>query len=317
MPALITHYLFGEEALNRGTCAGFLEPAAGRDGRRTAFDLGCQGPDPFFFAYTTPRGGSLRRLAHELHARKVSAAFEQLRLGLADLAPEERPLGRAFACGVLAHYALDRRAHAYVFAMEHALCGADPALADAHHETHALIEGEIDCGMLDLYRGLSTARFAPAGVLEGNAQVEQAAGRLMASVAREVYGIAARPGDYALALGNARTCYRLIEPYGSARSRKVAQLERMLRPHSLLESLAHRSDLGAAGNASMNAGGFEWESPWGGARSSEPFAAVFERALGEYPQVVEAFLNGGSMREVVARVNYDGQAMDAEETAAL
>lgn len=315
MPALITHYLFGEEALNRGACLGTLDHAASGDPRRTAFDLGCQGPDPLFYGYTTLRGPRIRDLAHQMHVSKVSSMFEQLRRGVESLSPAEQPVGQAFACGMLTHYALDRRAHAYVFAHQYEIIDNAPELAKAHHEVHALIESEIDSGMLDHYRGLRTASFAPVSVLEGNAQVERVAGALLANVAREVYKTDLRTGDYSGCLADARLVYRLIEPHGSARSQRIAGIERRLHEYSLLGSLAHRNDLGMEGNASMNASGHAWTDPRTGTVSHEPFTAVFERALDEYAQLVEVFLSGAPMRGHVAGINYDGKSMDEHENA--
>ena len=70
MPALITHYLFGEEVLPQ------VDDVVGSsDTERDAFLIGCQGPDPFFFGVTTPRGSDVRALGREMHRRKMGAAL--------------------------------------------------------------------------------------------------------------------------------------------------------------------------------------------------------------------------------------------------
>lgn len=326
MPALITHYLFGEEALNRGlfpTPEGFgasPRPGARDEELRQAFCLGCQGPDPFFFAVTTPRGAIVRSMGGAMHRERMTDAFDELRLGWTRLPEDARAAGQAFAAGMLAHYALDRVAHPYVYTHEFELCDDNPELGDAYHEVHALIESEVDCGMLDAYRGRSVAGFAPAGVLEASDKVVQVAGALLADVARAVFRIPLRPTDYARALEDMRLCYRAIEPYESGRTRALGLLERGLRPHSQLMALAHRVELGA-GNASMNPGRLPWRDPFktgdDGAPlvSTEGFAEVFERALSGYPRLVRTFLGGEPMGPAVERLDYSGRRLGADELA--
>ncbi len=312
MPALITHYLFGEEALNRGLLPGFDEGGAGGAARRTAFLLGCQGPDPFFFAVTTPRGAAARSLAGAMHRTRVAPAFDRLRADLAKLPEADRPAGEAFVCGMLAHYALDRTAHPYVYAMEGELCDGSADLADARSEVHAVIESEIDCGVLDRYRGRTAAEFPPVGVLEGDERVVRAAGALTAELAGTVFGLPLRPADYGRALGDMRLCYRLIEPCGCARSRRIARLERAVRPHSQLASLAHRVDQGAD-NPSMNPGRRPWVDPFKGGASDEGFAEVFERALGDYAAAAAAYRAGEPSAGFVGGLDYSGRPMGPGE----
>lgn len=301
MPALITHYLFGEEAL-----PSLEGNAAWDEGRRRAFLLGCQGPDPFFFAVTSLRGNAQRSLASHMHRRSCPEAFEAIRDGLGLLAPDDRPIGTAFACGLLAHYALDVTAHPYVYAMEGGLCGASPDLADARGEVHAVIESDLDAGMLALLRGVTCGKWVPVSALEGDARAESAAGALMAHCAQAVFGLDVRPVDYAGALADMRLCYRAIEPAGSALSRGLGRLERLARKHSQLEALAHRDDLDET-CASMNPGGRTWTDPFTGTVSDEGFAAVFARAQQRYERDVAAFLGGRPCAEITRGLDYAGR----------
>lgn len=307
MPALMTHYLFGEEALNRGALPHLDGANVGEETLR-AFYLGCQGPDPFFFAVTTPRGSAARKLAGAMHRDGIAASFASLRDGIGHLPAEDRPIGRAFAHGMIAHYALDRCAHPYVYAMENELCDADESLADAHHEVHAIIESEIDCGMLDAYRGRSTAEVAPVSVLNGAPRATLAAGALMADVANRVFGLGLRPVDYGKALDGMRLCYRLIEPCGSRRSRWLGLLERAVRPHSQLASLAHRTDQGAD-NPSMNPLRHAWTDPFKGGTSNEGFVEVFERALDGYADLLGRFEAGDERLARACSLDYSGRPL--------
>lgn len=311
MPALITHYLFGEEVLPQ------VDDVVGSsDTERDAFLIGCQGPDPFFFGVTTPRGSDVRALGREMHRRKIGAALVQMRSDLEKLPEADRAVGQAFLCGMLAHYVLDRTAHPYIYAMEYELCDNSPELGDAYHEVHALIESELDCGVLDHYRHCNVEEFAPVMVLEKDPQAMRAAGALTAEMASRVYGLKIRPSDYEGALDDMRLCYRAIEPYDSGRVRRLAAAERVARPHSMLEALSHRADQGAD-NLSMNPGGRQWDDPFKGGRSTESFVEVFERGLAEYPALARAFVAGAPMEEITEHLDYSGRRLGADEDARM
>ena len=321
MPALIAHYLFGEEALNRGGDPRIDGVQTGPELARRAFLLGCQGPDPFFFCFTSVRRAAAR-LGGAMHRGRVGEAFDLIRAGVEGFGPEGRPAGEAFALGLVAHYVLDRTAHPFVYAQEFELCGRGDeggavggedgrrgreGLADARSEVHAVIESEIDCGALAHYRGCSVAEFPPVGVLEKPDGGLLPAGTLMAKVGTTLFGLDVRPDDYEGAVDDMRLCYSLIEPHGSPRSRRIARLERAVRRHSLLESLAHRADRPEADARSMNAGHAAWTNPFTGAVSRESFVDLFERALDDYPRAAATFLGDGPFEAYARSVDYSGR----------
>lgn len=307
MPALVTHYLFGEEVLHR--LEANLCPT---DEARDLFLMGCQGPDPFFFAVTTSRGATVRSMGSNMHRRRVSATFDRLRADVALLPEGDQELGRAFTAGLLAHYVLDRNAHPFVYAHEYELCDYNRELADAYHEVHAVIESDLDCGMLDHLRGVSCERFAPASVLQSGPEALLVAGTLLAQAARAVFSLDVRPTDYSGAVADMRLCYQAIEPFGSPRQRNIARAERLARPHSQLAALSHRTDLGAD-NPSMNMGRLPWADPFKDARSSESFPEVFERGVEDYLGVFAAFEAGLPMAPLTAGLDYHGKPMDGRE----
>ncbi len=307
MPALITHYLFGEEALHR--LGHDLCPT---DQARDAFLIGCQGPDPFFFAVTCTRGGAIRSMGGQMHRRRVSAAFDRLRSDVERLPQDGRPVARAFTAGLLAHYVLDRNAHPYVYAMEYGLCDYNRELADAYHEVHAVIESELDCGMLDHLRGLRCDAFPPVGVLQAGDEVLAAGGTLLSQTARAVFDLDVRPVDYPGAVADMRMVYRQIEPFGGSRQRGIARAERLAKPHSQMASLAHRCDQGQD-NASMNLDHQAWDDPFKPGQSAESFPEVFERALVDYLLVFPRFMAGEPMAQLTGGLDYHGKPMDGRE----
>ncbi len=315
MPALITHYLFGEEVLSRGLLPDLDNTAPADDPRQIAYLVGCQGPDPFFFRVRTGRLVPVRSMGSAMHRSYMSSAFEQMRSDVALLPADDAEIGRAFTCGVLAHYALDRIAHPFIYCHEFELCDNSKGLHTAHHEVLAVIESEIDCGILDLYRHCSVADFPPVSVLEENDHAAAIAGGLIARLGHTVYGLPLRSGDYGAALNDMRMVYRNIEPYGSREVRVLGDIERVLHGHSILQSLAHRTDQGAD-NPSMNLEHDTWQDPFKGATSSASVPELFESALDDYALLVPQFLNGAPMSELTHHIDYGGRLLGADEARA-
>ena len=145
MPAIITHHIFGEDVL-RTLPAGMVEG----EEEVLAFLLGNQGPDPLFARFSTAPSVAVRcrRLGHAMHDGRVVEAAFAMRDGVSHLPVADERVGRAFALGALGHYALDRTAHPFVFAQQEALAAAEPSLAGAGSELHAVIESDIDSWIL-------------------------------------------------------------------------------------------------------------------------------------------------------------------------
>ena len=307
MPALLTHHLFGDTALPQ-LPTGLV---AGED-QRAAFLLGNQGPDPFFFAVTTARGASVRSMGHLMHSEHMAASFEVLRASVERLPEADRGVGRAFVCGMLGHYVLDRTAHPFVYAQEFALCDDSAELHDAYHEVHALIESDIDAAMLRRLKEASVREFAPVRALDASPRVLRAAGALLAQCASVVYGLPLRATDYANALGDMRLCYRAIEPAGSRRSRRLGAAERTVRAHSQLEALAHRVDIPADAPA-LNPGRLPWVDPFGGETYTDSFVDRFEEAGHAYHLLLTQLLDGADTRQITRGLDYEGRQLGADE----
>ena len=330
MPALIAHYLFGVDALKAPELAR-LRDATSAPAARAAFLLGCQGPDPFFFAATTTRAPFLHSLARRMHRDHTGRTFELLRSAAARFVPADggqRPpagdpsrLLQAFACGMLAHYALDRCAHPYVYAMEDALCRSTPDLADAHHEVHALIESDIDVVMTAgksgdgsvarravhaVFCDIDEVRAAKVALGDASAPATLAIGHAVAAVASQAYGLQAGPDDWAGALDDMRRCYRVIELADAGGSRAVGAVERRVRPHSILQALAHSG--GPEAIRSMNLDHRRWSDPHSGISSSESFIDVYERSLAWYREAANSYLDGVPCIDIAAGVNHYGRS---------
>ncbi len=309
MPALITHHLFGERSaalLPEGVITGEEE--------LLAFLLGNQGPDPFFFRATSPSSNSsAHKLASGMHNGHMTEAFIALRDGVSHLPKQDAGIGRAFALGMLSHYALDRVAHPFIYAQEFALIEANPELKDGMSEVHAVIEADLDSWMLWTSRRATVHDCPPAGELARTERICRVAGALTSQVAWAVFGLEVGATDYAGAADDMELCYRAIEPYGSFKNRALGTVERLARPHSQLVSLSHRittDDSCWVANLEHH----EWKHPFAPEVSCDSFTDRFEKGLAGWPSLAQAFTHGGEeLREAVARLNYSGTPLGEDE----
>ena len=308
MPALTTHHLFGEESVER-LPQGIV--ASGNE--RTAFILGNQGPDPFFFRVRTPNMRTCMKLAQVMHRSRMTRQMEALREGVQRLPQEDAGVGRAFALGLLSHYVLDRNAHPFVYAQQWGIQETDPSLKDSGSQVHAVIESDLDVLMLQLKRyGATTAECPPADELATNERVDRVAGALFSNIATTVYGLDVGISEYGGAVADMKLVYTLIEPAGSMRARTFEGIERaFVSDYSMLRSLAHRVTTEVpAGTGNLRH--LRWKDPFTEQESSESFPEVFDRALDDYEQAAALFIDG-DMPALTGHVNYSGRVLTPDE----
>lgn len=306
MPAIITHYLFGEEAAGELPASLFPDKE-----HKLAFLLGNQGPDPFFFRFLgLPKSiSAAQELGPRMHDEHIAQAFQALRDAVPSLPKADQSLGRAFALGMLAHYALDRQAHPYVFGIQYEIVEANKEdMEGADSEVHAVIESQLDSWMLMHLRHRTVQQCPPYKDIETTPRINRVAGALLSQVAWKVFGIDLGADEYGAAVKNMTFVYKNIEPAGSIKGSALGLVEEKIRGnYSILSSLAHEvvgTDDTPLANAENNA----WKHPWTHEVEYDSFLDRFNAALLGYPRLAKAFIAGGAeLTKAVDGLNYEGQ----------
>lgn len=305
MPALITHHIFGED-IAAELPAGIVEG----EEELLAFLLGNQGPDPFFARFSTvpDRAAACHRFASLMQGGGMTRAFMALRDGVSHLPSPDERIGRAFALGLLGHYALDRAAHPFVIAQERALAEVDESLAASRRAVHALIESDIDSWILWEKRRATVQERPSSSNLMRTERIDRVGGALFSQIAFKTYGLAIGGGEYAGSTSDYERVYRLIEPVGSLRSGLARRAARLVRGDFLADACAHyvrRTDECPAANLDRH----PWRHPFTGEVRTDSFADLFDEARLAYPELAEVFSRGNEarMRELVAGLNYAGK----------
>lgn len=145
MPNYYAHLQFGALVL-----AALPESLRMHIGEETdAYTLGQYGPDPLYF-YRPIRGGAVRAVGRAAHRQPARGLMERCRQAVG----EGRPFALGYTAGLLCHFALDSRCHAYISTLE-----------ESGKIVHSSIETEFD-RFLMARGGLDPARETPMPVPE-------------------------------------------------------------------------------------------------------------------------------------------------------
>ncbi|MDR0400195.1 MAG: hypothetical protein LBH51_04560 [Treponema sp.] len=188
MPSQILHTLFGEDVITAmyrrlGPRFGLVADKALEKIRRdyrTAFALGCQGPDIFYHSQgRRPVGLEYGTLLHRRGAGVFTAGL--LKMGLPDPPPDAEDIARGrrekginalgvYALGFMTHAILDREAHPYIVYKSAALggpagSGGGDSGGGRRARHHAFFERIIDVLMLKELRGEEAASWDQEAIL--------------------------------------------------------------------------------------------------------------------------------------------------------
>ncbi|MBQ9057632.1 MAG: hypothetical protein IJ125_00430 [Atopobiaceae bacterium] len=310
MPALITHYLFGEQLL---ASHEQLKSLVTSEEERTAFLVGNQGPDPLFFRWKDPlKFVSTSKLGSKLHASRMSAFFDELRFALGRLPQTDQRVGRAFALGFLGHYTLDRMAHPFIYAQQYMIVDLGEGLEQSEGKVHALVESDLDSMMLWRLHRRTVEQDAPADVLMCSSRSRRVAGALVAQAANVALGEIVEPTLFGHAIEDMTRFYQLSEPEGNPLSKLVGNFERLAKKDSLVQALGHKvvhDDRCAWANEEHA----HWTHPFTGEDSCDSFQDRFDAALNDYVQVSQSFLDGAPAEKFTQHIDYSGRHLDADE----
>lgn len=305
MPALITHHIFGQDAVAK-IPEGLIE---GQE-ELLAFLLGNQGPDPCFTRMLgrPSATAAVRRLGREMHAAHASEALFATRNAIAHLPASDSRVGRAFVLGLVGHYALDSIAHPLVYAGQKELASLHGDLSDAERELHGLIESELDTWILWEKRSQDASDFSPSTALARTDAIDRVSGAVMSAVALKVFGISISSAEFPAAVRDYEIYLRAIDAYDSPRSLLISSIETLVRPHSLTRAMAHRPNRThecPAANLDRNG----WVNPWTGTASTASFADLYDEALEKYPRMAETLVRGdrASFDSIGAGLSYEGK----------
>jgi len=149
VPGLITHYICGEAVIHE------LPPNIQdilQNGRQL-YNLGCQGPDMFFYYLPGLLKRNLRNLGVDMHKTHVGDFFSRMLDSQQAAEPLRQRMIFAYICGYLTHYTLDCNAHPYVYYKSGFRVKGDKTPRLRYSVRHRSFETAIDVLMLKMMSG--------------------------------------------------------------------------------------------------------------------------------------------------------------------
>ena len=145
MPAVITHYLSAQKALEKssGTITKIVQNCP------QVFALGTQGPDFFFFH---PKGKKYPLTGQRMHHQGINKFFYEALDYSKERSSNEKELLAAYLLGFVSHYAVDTATHPYIY-YHTGFSNSKGKLSFPYSYYHRLFETQVDVLLSDYYSG--------------------------------------------------------------------------------------------------------------------------------------------------------------------
>jgi hypothetical protein len=304
MPAVLTHHLFGKAVISQ--LGGGVFPT--RD-EREAFLLGNQGPDPFFYALLTPSLKEVKAFGSTLHSERIDASLAAMRKYVRSLDANQEKVADAYLCGYICHFTLDSIEHPLVFAQQNAITNAGVKGLDdsAGSFVHGQIETDLDSMMLYRSSGKTVRDFViTRQVLRANKAVLFLLDDLYANVSWYVYGLPLPDDAFSRSVKDMRISVRLMQSRGGTKRTLLGYVERLVRPHSLVQAMSHRTDVGEQSEFN-NSEHQSWTNPFTNEDSDASFSDLFDSAVQVALENLRLHAEGAATALITAGLDFSGK----------
>jgi hypothetical protein len=302
MPAILSHHILGRSVLAKLESDSYNS----RD-ERDAFLLGNQGPDPLFYSTFSTQLVNIKTLGSRMHGEQVEQVLETWRNMLSSFRPGERRILEAYISGFLCHFALDRAAHPLIFAYQNAITAAGvPGLnADSGSFVHGQIEADLDVYLLYKLTGRTIGEYViPKQVLYSSDEALALIDKLYVAAAK-IYKLDVPGNAFSLSVRDMRLVVKISYSPGGTRRNILGRLERLVRPHSLLQAMSHRSEAYIAcwyANESHQ----DWIHPGTGATNNAAYLDLFNQAVDTAVSDIVIFEIGVPISRISQGVDFSG-----------
>lgn len=311
MPAIMTHYFYGEDTYF--TTANTLRSHTGEE--KQAYLLGCQGPDPFESLQLAPRLHEYKRLGLKLQTDQIEECLANFKGSLAYLSDHERPTGRAYVAGYIAHFELDSRVDPFIGAWQQQLCDAGIEGLDERDARVVKAEVERDLDEMVLYTktGKTVDSFHPVQCLEASDRIFSIVNRMYRYMLLKTYNEVTPHNLFSGAINAHRTMMRMMRsPHVTDLQSELAsafEINILHRRHSLYRAMAHRARKEATSEFD-NSKHEVWINPYTGSIDEASFWDLFYETQGEVQTDLNCFLsqdfNAEKAKLITHGLDFDG-----------
>lgn len=283
MPGFTTHYLFGQQTyqqLHTSTLKRTIQK------NHTAFCLGLQGPDIFFYdplsavcrihpgsiAHTTGTGTFLK------HLLKSPVIF---------CTKEEQLIAHAYILGFIGHYLLDAACHPYIYAKTHYDCPKKEKKGYLAH--HIRLETDIDSTLLWFYQRRHPSEFHQnESIALSKEQADVISAALSYAFSNTYPNLHLNRHRILLAIHAMQKGTKLLYDPSGRKKLLLRRIESICPGYPVISPMIP-SDTLLFHKDPCNSRHAIWQNPWASDHSSsESFFDLFEAAQEEYADILNA-----------------------------
>lgn len=280
MPNIITHALFAQDLLNKFDAPSLNE-------RTHLFQAGANGPD-FLFFHNVPfpktlRPTPLRKIAGELHQGHVNefyaSALESIRN---EKNPDIREDMTAYACGHLAHWALDSVVHPYVYYKTGNCSGRS---SWNHHRYESL----LDAIMLKVKKNQTIQGFDASRIADCSMEEARAVSRIYVPAVRRIFSMEIEPHQILESLNDWESMQKVFRDPSGSKIRTARFFEKGLGISNLVSGYSVPAKV--EDNVDLiNLKHQVWHHPVTGEESDDSVFDLYQKALHRASVVIRLFL---------------------------
>lgn len=275
MPSLITHYLCGE---------GWLKKLDNNEIKslilkhRSAFNIGTQGPDIFFYYRIWPwsKTKGIDKIGSKMHNSKVSLIFLE---GIKYIkeAKTNKELLTAYFLGYASHLALDSITHPYIYYMTG--FEGEAGFKQKYSCYHSKFEKAIDILMLEREFKLSHLDLKVKDLIFIKPFEANILGGLYERILLNTFQLQLSPQEVSIAILDMIKVYSLLEDKKGKKMCLFEWLEKKLRYTSYVSSNIYPHILNNSLDY-LNLQRKPWHPPWDNSQiNRESFVDLFDKAI--------------------------------------
>ena len=277
MPGLLTHYICGQSVMQA------LPPdiAAAIEKYRRLYNIGCQGPDIFFYYMPRLLRRGLRGIGTKMHKENVGDFLRAMAEGILTLDGEERDAALAYFCGYITHYCLDCAAHPYVYYKTGFLREGEWANKFKFLSYHMRFETAIDVLLLNMVAGKKPREEVLWRLIAVDKKEARRVADFVSGCIGTAYGINIFGKNVLGAMTHMAFLTRVFQSKRGVRKKVLAVGEHVFLRTSMASDLIHMQDV-SDGIDYLNESKAAWQDPWDdGEERMESFAELVKTAEAE------------------------------------
>jgi len=281
MPGFLTHYIAGQAVLNN------LAPDISdiiKKGERL-YNLGCQGPDIFFYYFPGHIRKRSRDIGGHMHKNDLGLVIARMAHLAKKSKNSDRDLIFSYTAGIIMHYMVDVHSHPYVYARVH----NDDASKIKNSADHHHFETSIDTALLKLVSGQKPADYNQWELIKAETSHLIVAAKAMSIVLKLVYDRVIPPHHVYYAMRHMIRITRLLRSRKGRRKKWAALVESLTVGEPIYSSLVHEQTVDSSVDY-LNEQKTPWKAPWeseDAAHSTDTFLDRYNAAVDEGLDLVQ------------------------------